>query len=99
MEEKIDFGTVGIKIYDRVTFIETGDVFIVGSGRGVPGNGGTLLGYENNPAKGLFSIRCITKLLQGQRFNNNIDLFELWTYEGRTLRSMHNANTHASGDK
>ncbi|MBU1053044.1 MAG: hypothetical protein KKC46_04340 [Proteobacteria bacterium] len=90
MKEKIDFGDVGIKIGDLVIFSETGDQFYIGSGKGVLGNGGGLLSYADESYTGLHSIRLITKRYLGGKFDDNIDEYELFTYEGKTLRQIYN---------
>ena len=92
MDEKIDFGTIGVKIGDIITFQGNDTLFSVTSGNGTPGNGGTLIGYADYSIVGSFSIRYLTKRLLGVELTDDIDVFELWSYKGRTLRSIYNEN-------
>ena len=90
MHEKIDFGTIGIKIGDIITFQPANEKYMVGSGNGTPGNGGTLLIDPKN--KSLSSLLFVTKYLLDEEFNYNIDIFQLWYYKGQSLRALHNYN-------
>jgi len=92
MDEKIDFGTIGIKIGDIITFQGNDTLFSVASGRGIPGNGGTLIRYADERILMSFSIRYLTKRLLGTELPDDIDVFELWSYKGRTLRSIYDEN-------
>lgn len=87
--QKIDFGTIGIKINDIIYFKENPEIwFKVGSGKGTPNNGGTLL--IDNHDKGLISLRLATKNILGEGFNPDSDIFDLWTFRGTTLRDLYN---------
>lgn len=91
MTQKIDFGDVGVKIGDEIVLTQRPDVeIVVGSGAGVPGNGGTLVYYKDRRTEGLFSITLMTKKLLGDEFPPDADIFSLWTYNGRTLRELYN---------
>jgi len=92
IKEKIDFGTIGIKIGDKITFKYTGEVFLVASGNGTPGNGGTMVKYKNINGIGLYSLRLMTRIIMGGIIPEEIDIFSLWTYKGKTLRSLHEEN-------
>lgn len=89
MNEKIDFGTIGIKIGDIIVHEHTENEYKVGSGAGVPGNGGTLIQWKIGELR---SIRSATKILMGNDFNEESDLFNMWTFKGRTLREIHEQN-------
>lgn len=89
MNEKIDFGTIGVKIGDTITFEPCKKEYLVGSGTGVPGNGGTLIQWENGELR---SIRNATRILMGNDFNEESDLFTMWTFKGHTLRELHELN-------
>lgn len=86
--KRIHFGTLGLKIDDKIRFIPTGKVFRVGSGNGTPGNGGTLI---QNPGhgRGLYSIRLMTRLLmKADELQDDFDVYKQWEYNGKTLREI-----------
>ncbi len=83
---EIDFGTIGLKIGDEITFRGNKRKFLVSSGNGTPGNGGTLVRYPNGD---LYSLRLITRKLMGDDFKEEMDIFELWICEGKTLRQIY----------
>lgn len=88
----IDFGTLGLKIGDEICFKPTGEIFQVGSGNGTPGNGGTLIRLPRpEPRSGcsLFSILALSRLLRGGNLPFDLDVYELWIYEGKTLREIY----------
>ena len=86
MNDKIDFGTIGVKIGDIIVFKNTKNKYKVGSGAGVPGNGGTLIQWGT---EGLRSIKSATRQLMGTEYKEEADLFSMWTFNGRTLRDLH----------
>jgi len=86
MNDKIDFGTIGVKIGDILVFEHTKRKYIVGSGDGVPGNGGSLIRWET---EGLRSIKSATRHIMGSMYSEEADLFIMWTFNGRTLRDLH----------
>ena len=92
IHEKMDFGTVGIKIGDKVSFKDSDIGFLVASGNGTPGNGGTMVKYEDRREIGGFSLLYMTRRLLGGIIPEKTDIFELWTYKDETLRSIHNRN-------
>jgi hypothetical protein len=87
--ENIHFGLIGIKIGDIIEFMPTGDKFKVASGNGTPQNGGTLV--ENKKVLGtvLFDIKSATRRLLGERFDEEVDLWETWEFEGKSLRELY----------
>ena len=88
----IDFGTLGLKIGDEICFKPTGEIFHVGSGNGTPGNGGTLIRLPRpEPRSGgsLFSIRALTRLLRDGNLPYELDVYDLWTYKGKTFREIY----------
>jgi hypothetical protein len=89
---RIDFGDVGLKIGDTINFVEKPEIiFIVGSGDGTPGNGGSLIRYKNRKKIGSYSIRYMTKkLLKLENLPEDIDVWEYWTHRGKTLRQIYN---------
>lgn len=89
MNDEIDFGTIGIKIDDTIIFEPAKVEYKVGSGAGVPGNGGTLIQWESGVLR---SIKSATRVLMGTDFNEESDLFSLWTFEDHTLRELHEKN-------
>lgn len=89
MDEKIDFGTIGVKIDDVIVFEPAKKNYKVGSGAGVPGNGGTFIQWK--PGE-LWTIKCATRTLMGTGFKEESDLFSMWTFNGRTLRDLHEKN-------
>jgi len=86
MNDKIDFGTIGVKIGDMIVFEPQKKEYNVGSGDGTPGNGGTLIQWET---EGLRSIKSATRHLMGTDYREEADLFSMWTFNGRTLRDLH----------
>ena len=90
MNDTIDFGTIGLKIGDTIIFEPSKSEYKVGSGTGVPGNGGTLIQWETGILR---SIKSATGALMGKEFNEDSDLFSLWTFKGRTLRELHENNS------
>jgi hypothetical protein len=92
----IHFGTIGIKIGDKISFEGNEDVFIVSSGDGTPDNGGTLVYYEDKRElyrfrpldnmterlMGIENIQCIEDI-------EGLDLWSLWFYKGKSLRSIY----------
>ena len=76
MQEKIDFGTVGVKIGDIIKFQGNDIFFEVASGNGTPGNGGTLIRYADGSIIGSFSIRYLTRRLMKTELTEDIDVFE-----------------------
>ena len=99
MKNRIDFGDIGIKIGDEIVFrMQPTLPFVVASGNGTPGNGGTLVKYSApNTPRAAFSLRAITRQLLGSAFSHDSDIYELWSYRGRTLRSLYNTRgSHSS---
>ncbi len=88
----IDFGTLGLKIGDEISFKPTGEIFHVGSGNGTPGNGGTLIRLTVPDSKSgcsLFSIRAMTRSLRDGDLPYDLDVYQLWTYQGKTLLEIY----------
>jgi hypothetical protein len=87
----IDFGTLGLKIGDEVCFKPTGEIFHVGSGDGTPGNGGTIIQTSEPDSNGcsLFSIRAMTSRLRDGNLPYELDVYQLWTYRGKTFREIY----------
>lgn len=92
MYDKIDFGTIGIRIDDVIVFESNKKKYKVASGIGVPGNGGCLIQCTENGIQSLMSIKVVTKKLMGHEYDEECDLFSLWTYNGHTLRALYNKN-------
>ncbi len=90
MSDMIDFGDVGIKIGDVIVFAATGDKFVVCSGEGVPGNGGTLVKYADSSLSGLHSIRSLARKLMGDSFSEEVDVFEKFRFNSESLRKIYN---------
>lgn len=86
----IDFGTIGLKIGDKITFNKGNKLFLVASGKGIPGNGGTLVCYPGRYDGNMFTLHCITHRLMGNEYSKAEDIYELWEYRGETLRSIYN---------
>lgn len=85
----IHFGLLGLKIGDIIVFNETNDEFIVSSGDGTPGaNGGTLVRNERITGDALFSIRLATRRLKKDNYDPDEDIWKLWSYKGKTLRTI-----------
>ncbi len=89
--EEIDFGTIGLKIGDVITFIRNNQNFIV-----TTEGGSSLICYdkENEPRTVFwqqYTLKCMTRGLIGDEVDV-VDIFELWEHEGKTLRSIHNKN-------
>ena len=99
MNIKIDFGTIGIKIGDIITFEPLKKEFKVGSGAGVPGNGGTMIYWREEGNHELASLRYATRFLMKDAFREDADIFKLWTYNGQTLREIHERNMQDSPQK
>jgi len=90
MNNRIDFGDIGIKIGDEIVFDKQPEiVFVVCSGNGTPGNGGTLIRPKHSTENLNSSIKYITKRLLGDRFTEDLDIFKLWSHKGETLRSIY----------
>jgi hypothetical protein len=89
MNDNIDFGTIGVKIGDTIVFEGNKNKYKVGSGAGVPGNGGTLIQWATGELR---SIKSATRILMGDDFSEESDLFSMWTFKGRTLRELHDQN-------
>lgn len=51
-----DFGTIGLKIGDKITFNKGNKQFIVASGNGTPGNGSTLVSHPGRYNCNYFSF-------------------------------------------
>ena len=83
---EIHFGTLRIPMKELITFSKTGTQYMVASGTGRPENGGTLL---HIPEQGLFSIRLLTRKLMGDAFDEDGDVWALWEYNGKELRSVY----------
>mgnify|MGYP001337758442 CR=1 FL=1 len=99
MNIKTDFGTIGIKIGDIITFEPLKKEFKVGSGDGVPGNGGTMIYWREEGNHELASLRYATRYLMKEAFQEDADIFALWTYNGQTLRDIHKRNMHDNPQK
>lgn len=85
MEEH--FGLLGISTGDHIVFAESGQEFLVTSGRGTPDNGGELI--SPMPYDGVnYSIRVITKRLLKERWTDDVDVWALWKYREHTLREL-----------
>jgi hypothetical protein len=81
----IHFGTLRIPAGEMVIFTPTGNQYMVASGAGKPENGGTIL---SNHGKGLCSIGYLTRLIMGEEFDEDADVWSLWEYKGETLREI-----------
>ena len=91
METHIDFGHLGLRVGDALQFDPRPAIrFVVGSGDGTPGKSGTLIQYRDGRETGYFSLRVMTRRLMGHRFKEDQDIFELWSYRGKTLRAIYN---------
>lgn len=87
--EGIHFGTIGLKIGDRIRFRNDNIYFIVSSGEGTPNNGGTLVRGQNWTRNELWSLRLATRRLLGAKFHDGIDAWSYWSYKGKTLREIY----------
>lgn len=94
MDNNIHFGTIGLKIGDKITFRDDNDVFVVSSGNGTPDNGGSLVSYEDGREEGLFSLRFMTRMLLGDEFSDQTDIWNYWKHQGRTLREIFEESNH-----
>jgi hypothetical protein len=83
-----DFGTLGLKIDDEICFSPSGQIYKVGSGNGTPGNGGTLIYNPDPEGCGRYSIRAITRRLLNGELPDELDIYQLWTYQGKTFREI-----------
>lgn len=79
------FRTLRLPIGEEIVFRPTGDVRRVGSGCGVPGNGGTLIRVPDI-ANESWGIRYMTRVMLGDDYRPDIDPWSLWEYNGETLR-------------
>ena len=85
---ELDFGDIGVKIGDEIVFTKTSQKFIVASGKGIPSNGGTLVGYPDENRE-YYSLQYMTRRLMQNDFDERLDIWNLWAFEGKTLRSIY----------
>jgi len=83
---RIDFGTVGLPGGTEIVFTQTGETHCVGSGIGVPGNGGSLIRVTGDNSE-YTTILGMTRRLLGGEFSG--DPWALWEYGGETLRDRY----------
>lgn len=88
-KNRIDFETLRLPIGEEIVFRPTGDVRRVGSGCGVPGNGGSLI-RALDITEGAWSIRYMTRVMLGDDYRPDIDPWSLWEYNGETLMDRFN---------
>jgi hypothetical protein len=84
--EKIDFGVLGLKIGDQISFCQTGEEFVVASGNGTPGNGGTLVLAPMFFPEGPCSLALLTKRLLGGA--PALDVLALWKWQDLFLNHL-----------
>jgi hypothetical protein len=80
-DSEIDFGIIGLKIDDEIQYRETGGTFKVSSE-----GGGTLVRYPGGSCS--YSLKYLTRKLQGEKFDESKDIFEQWKFNGKLLRSI-----------
>ena len=87
MNDHIDFGVIGLKIDDELRFKQKPEIeFRVSS------NPGHLIRYQDD-SYCLYTIRALTKKLMNlDRFNDVLDVWDLWLYKGKTLRQIKREN-------
>ncbi|MBN1461457.1 MAG: hypothetical protein JXA57_18165 [Armatimonadetes bacterium] len=89
MAYPIDFGSLGLDIGDVIVHVSGPRRYVVCSGRRPPGiGGGTLLRPVDGPGNILYSLRCMTRRIEGQPTEND-DIWLRWLYRGQTLRAIH----------
>ncbi|MEI6090827.1 MAG: hypothetical protein WCR42_10275 [bacterium] len=89
---RINFSTIGLKIGDEILFEnDPKQAFDVGCGDGNPRYRGSQVLYKEDTS-GSFSLKLVTRKLMGEKFNDEIDIFEPWTYKGHTLRAIFEEN-------
>jgi hypothetical protein len=87
--KNIDFGDIGLKIGDVIQFSFNKELYTVASGAGVPGNGGTLVENPDKKEGGLISLRLLTRRKMGIHFDEDMDIFQVYTFKGRPLRTIY----------
>jgi len=87
-KNRIDFGTVGLGMGEEIVFTPTGFTCMVGSGIGIPGNGGSLVKVLEKRGE-RWSIRAMTRQLLGDELASDLDPWALWEHQGETLRSRY----------
>jgi len=87
---EVHFGLLGLKLGNIIEFNETGESFMVVSGNGTSENGGRLVKSEIFLGNMLFSITLATRRLLKDKYDPDVDVWELWSYKGSTLRTLFN---------
>jgi hypothetical protein len=91
MNERINFGDLDFNLGDKITFLPQPEIdFEVASAKG-----GTLVRYSDGRVDSdvneevLYAIRLLTRRLMGDDFSDDLDIYELWTYQDKTLRAIY----------
>lgn len=87
--DHIDFGILGLPAGEEIKFEKTGAIYVVSSGNGTPGNGGTIVVPADEVNPYLRSIRLATRELLGEGFDREADVFSFWTYRGAKLSELY----------
>ncbi len=93
LKAEIDFGDIGLKIGDEIVLDKTGARFMVASGSGEAGNGGTLVSSADHAGE-LFTLETAARRALGGSLSPEIDLFSLFSRDGQTLRSLYEKKAH-----
>lgn len=86
LKPEVYFPDVGLKMGDIIIFNETGEqVQISSTGDSLIVQ---LIDRERGPRTELFSLSIVVKRHLGRELRDDEDLFEFFTYQGKTLRRM-----------
>jgi len=91
-ENYISFASIGLKTGDEILFRNMPTaVFLVNLGSAFHFPRNTGIQYIDEP-ESTYDIRSITTRLLGYLYNDETDIFEHWTYKGKTLRTIFEEN-------
>jgi hypothetical protein len=96
---KIDFGDIGLKPGDVIQSYFNGETYAVASGAGIPGNGGTLVENPDKKEGGLISLRLLTRRKMGNDFEEDMYIFQLYTFRGKQLRTIYQEKREGNDSK
>ena len=93
-QNKIDFGSVGLRIGDEIRFIHSSDErFVVTCGIGIPGDGGTFVKpFKKQEESVNYSLKGMTKRLLKVSVLPDVDIWQMWEYKGKNLRTIYEEN-------
>lgn len=88
MNDTLHFGLIGLTIGDFIDFKHDNVRAMVASGDGTPENGGSMVRVPDIDPVVAYSLKAMTRKLLDGKLDEATDIWDLWLYEGTSLREM-----------